>query len=319
MIERMRLARGLVLSVMALSWLAAPLGAAQAGMATRSYHAASTYSTPRSGGYSAPRSSPGYSAPRPASPGYSSPGYAPPRPSGGYSAAPGYRPPSSAAAPAGTRSAGDAALARRSSAGAYTSYRATQTQFRAASAPPPRPPANSVFAHVQPVPSYSVLVTHRNAYYSGWGYVPQPFIYGYAPHFGIWDAIFIWSLASAASNAAQADWFYHHQYDPGYVDWRRQADQEAQQNAELRQQLATIDQRVATLEAQNAPRDPNYLPPGADPSVALAAENVVSKDATDADVDVGTPAAGSGHLFRDLLLAGLAIGIVVFAMRRRFA
>ncbi len=76
----------------------------------------------------------------------------------------------------------------------------------------------------------------------------------------MWDAIFLWSLASAAGNAAQADWFYHHQYDQGYIDWRRQADIEAQQNADLRAQLATIDQHISTLESQKVARDPNYLP-----------------------------------------------------------
>jgi hypothetical protein len=231
----------------------------------------------------------------------------------------GYRSPATgSAAPAATRSGSDAAMGRRASANAYTSYRATQSNFKAAAAPPSRPPPGSAFAHVQPAPSYTVLVSHRNSYYAGWGYSPPGFIYGYAPHFGMWDAIFLWSLASAASNAAQADWFYHHQYDQGYIDWRHQADIEAQRNAELRQQLATIDQRVATLEGENAPRDPNYLPPGADAQVALAAENVVSRDATDADVDVTAPAPAS-HLWRDLALAALAVAIVVFALRRRAA
>jgi hypothetical protein len=211
-------------------------------------------------------------------------------------------------------------MGRHASASAYTSYRATQSNFRAAAAPPAPPPSNTVFAHFQPVPSYSVLVTHRNSYYSSWGYSPPSYIYGYAPHFGMWDAIFLWSLASAANNAAQADWFYHHQYDQGYIDWRQQANIEAQQNAELRQQLATIDQHVAALQAQNAPRDPNYLPPGADPSVALAAENVVSRDATDANVDVTHPApASTSHFWLDLLLAGAAITVVVVVMRRRAA
>jgi hypothetical protein len=314
-----------MLAVLAVAVLGAGTADAKPTSGSRS---SSSFSS--SHGYSAPKPSPAPIAPS-----------TPPRSSGGYSAPPasagasppsvpsagigssGYRAPGggSIAAPAAIRSGSDAALGRRTSANAYTSYRATQSQFRAASAPPVRPPANTIFAHVQPAPSYSVLITHRNVYYSSWGYVPPAYIYGYGPHFGMWDAIFLWSLASAASNAAQADWFYHHQYDPGYIDWRRQADIEAQQNAELRGQLATIDQRIQTLEAQNAPRNPNYLPPGADPQVALAAENVVTPDAADADLDITRPAAphSSSHLLLDLVLAGAAIGIVVFMMRRRYA
>jgi hypothetical protein len=318
------LASGLLVVALAAALLGTGIAEAKPTSGSRSSSSSRSYSVPKA-------------SPAPAAP--AAPPSAPPRASGGYSAPPssasvpsvpysgssssGYRPPSSssAAAPASVRNGSDAALNRRASAGAYTSYRATQAQFRAASAPPLRPPSNTVFAHVQPVSSYSVLITHRNTYYSSWGYVPPAYIYNYGPHFGMWDAIFLWSLASAASNAAQADWFYHHQYDQGYIDWRRQADIEAQQNADLKAQLATIDQRMATLEAQNAPRDPNYLPPGADPQVALAAENIVSHDASDADVDITRPppAPHSSHLLLDLALAAGAIGIVVFVMRRRYA
>lgn len=318
------LARGLLVAALAAALLGSGLAEAKPTSGSRSSSPSRSYSVPKASPpppaapSSAPRSSGGYSVP----PSSSAPASVPSVPNAGGGSS-GYRPPSSssAAAPSAMRSGSDAALNRRASSGAYTSYRATQAQFRAASAPPLRPPSNTVFAHVQPVSSYSVLITHRNTYYSSWGYVPPSYIYGYGPHFGMWDAIFLWSLASAASNAAQADWFYHHQYDQGYIDWRRQAEIEAQQNAELRGQLATIDQRMATLEAQNTPRDPNYLPPGADPQVALAAENIVSHDAADADVDITKPqpAPRSSHLLFDLVLAAGAIGVVVFVMRRRYA
>jgi hypothetical protein len=232
----------------------------------------------------------------------------------------GYHAPSGGAAPSALRSGSDAATNRRGASTAYTSYKATQQQFRTAAAPPAAPPASSSFANVTRVSSYSTLVVQRNSYYSSWGYVPPPYIYSYGPHFGMWDAIFIWSLASAAANAAQADWFYHHQYDPGYIDWRRQAEIEAQQNADLRAQLATIDQRISTLESQGVARDPNYLPPGANPQVALAAENVVSKDAHDAEVDVTAappPAKHSSHLWLDIALVVAVLGIVGYFMSRR--
>jgi hypothetical protein len=320
------LARGLLLAVVAAAFLGAPLAEAKStGSSSSSHSSSSSSSSHSSSGYSAPHSA-APSAPSAPSAPRSSSGYsAPPAsaaPSAGSSS--GYRAPTTgSAAPSALRSGSDAAMGRHASASAYTSYRATQSNFKAAAAPPAPLPSSGAFAHIQPVPSYSVLVVHRNSYYSSWGYSPPSYIYGYAPHFGMWDAIFLWSLASAASNAAQADWFYHHQYDQGYVDWRRQADIEAQQNADLRQQLATIDQRVATLESQNVPRDTNYLPPGADASVALAAENVVSRDATDANVDVthaeAPPPARSSHFWLDLLLGAAAIAIVVFALRRRAA
>jgi hypothetical protein len=326
-----RLARGLLLAAFATALVAA--APAEAKSTSPSSSPSRSYAAPQSH-FPVPlphATTPGVAAPSAAPPPAAAPST--PRSSNGYAApgssAPvmppassGYRAPSGNVAPAAVRSGSDAAMGRRSSSSAYTSYKATQSQFRSAAVPPAAPPANTVFAHVQPASSYTVLVSHRNSYYSSWGYVPPSYIYGYGPHFGMWDAIFLWSLASAAGNAAQADWFYHHQYDQGYIDWRRQADIEAQQNADLRAQLATIDQRISTLESQKVARDPNYLPPGADPQVALAAENVVSHDAHDADVDVTAqpqPAKHGSHLWIDLALAALAIGIVGYVMHRRAA
>jgi len=320
-----RFARGLLLATLAVALLGSASAEAKStnNSSSSSRSSSRSYTPPPHPQMTRPAPAPEASPSPRASGGYSAPGSSAPvmPPAAGGSG--GYRAPAAGgAAPSTFRSGSDAAMSRHSSATAYTSYRATQSQFRAAAAPPASPPSGSAFARVQQAPSYSVLVTHRNSYYSSWGYVPPPYIYGYAPHFGMWDAIFLWSLASAASNAAQADWFYHHQDDQGYIDWRRQADIEAQQNADLRAQLAAIDQRMSTLQSQNVPRDPNYLPPGADAQVALAAENVVSRNAGDADVDVTrTPQAPahSSHLMLDLLLAGVAIAIVGFAMRRRFA
>jgi hypothetical protein len=322
-----RLARGLLLAAVAVALTAtAPVLAKPSGSSSRpsSSHG---YSPPPSSHVPAPLphattpAAPPSAAPAaPRSGGYAAPGSSAPVMPPSAPASSGYRAPSGAAAPAATRNGSDAAMTRRGASSAYTSYKATQSQFRTAAAPPAPPPSNSSFASVTRVSSYSTLVVHRNSYYSSWGYVPPSYIYGYGPHFGMWDAIFIWSLASAAGNAAQADWFYHHQYDPGYIDWRRQAEIEAQQNADMRAQLATIDQRISTLEAQGVARDPNYLPPGADPQVALAAENVVSKDAADADTDVtaaGQPAKHSSHFWLDIALVVLVLGGVGYFMSRR--
>jgi hypothetical protein len=331
-----RLARGLLLAAVAAAFtVTAP------ALAKPSSSSGSSSSRSSSHGYSAPNShfpaplphatTPGVEPPpsaaappsasgAPRSGGYAAPGSSAPVMPPSASSSSGYRAPSGSAAPAGFRSGSDAAMTRRGAGTAYTSYKATQSQFRAAAAPPAAPPSNSSFASVTRVSSYSTLVVHRNSYYSSWGYVPPSYIYGYGPHFGMWDAIFVWSLASAAANAAQADWFYHHQYDQGYIDWRRQAEIEAQQNADLRAQLATIDQRISTLESQGVARDPNYLPPGADAQVALAAENVVSKDAHDADFDVtAEPSQGkhSSHIWLDIALVVLVVGIVGYFMSRR--
>jgi len=319
-----RLARGLLLAAVVVALTAtAPVLAkpSSSGSSSRGYSPPPSSHVPAPLPHATTPAAPPAAAPgAPRSGGYAAPGSSAPVMPPSAPASSGYHAPSGAAAPAATRNGSDAAMTRRGASTAYTSYKATQSQFRTAAAPPAAPPSNSSFAGVTRVSSYSTLVVHRNSYYSSWGYVPPSYIYGYGPHFGMWDAIFIWSLASAAGNAAQADWFYHHQYDQGYIDWRRQAEIEAQQNADLRAQLATIDQRVSTLQAQGVARDPNYLPPGADPQVALAAENVVSKDAADADTDVtaaGQPAKHISHFWLDIALVVLVLGGVAYFMSRR--
>lgn len=322
-----RLARGLLLAAVAIAFTATVPALAKGGGGGGGHYTPpppSHFPTPPP--HATTPSAPPSAAPPAAAPaaprsgGYAAPGSSAPVMPPSAPASSGYHPLPGTAGPAATRSGSDAGMTRRGASTAYTSYKATQSQFRTAAAPPAAPPSNSSFASVTRVSSYSTLVVHRNSYYSSWGYVPPSYIYGYGPHFGMWDAIFIWSLASAAGNAAQADWFYHHQYDQGYIDWRRQAEIEAQQNADLRAQLATIDQRMTTLQAQGVARDPNYLPPGADPQVALAAENVVAKDAADADIDVtaaGQAPKHSSHLWLDIALIVLVVGGVGYFMSRR--
>ena len=185
MIRPSRFARGVLLAFVALAFLGGSL--AEAKSTTRTSPSPSTtrsYAPPSRPPAAAPPSS-SFSAPSPAAP-RSSSGYSVPNSSvpsvPAPSASSSYRPPTGSAAPAAVRSGSDAAMTRQSSANAFTSYHATQSRFRAAATPPPLPPSNTVFASVQRAPSYSVLVVHRNSYYSSWGYVPPPYIYGYAPH-----------------------------------------------------------------------------------------------------------------------------------------
>ncbi len=87
--------------------------------------------------------------------------------------------------------------------------------------------------------------------------------------FGAWDGLFLWFLLSNLSRPGSGDFFYNHQNDPGYRQWRAEADRLARDDADLRQKLAQLDRQVA--DKQGRPRDPGYLPPDVPPGAAIAA------------------------------------------------
>jgi hypothetical protein len=75
-------------------------------------------------------------------------------------------------------------------------------------------------------------------------------------------------MLNTLTNPGHAAFFHHHQDDPGYVQWRTEAEKLAQNNPELRDRLDRLDAELAQMGDQ--PRDPNYLPPDISPQQALA-------------------------------------------------
>jgi hypothetical protein len=86
--------------------------------------------------------------------------------------------------------------------------------------------------------------------------------------FGLWDGVFLAFLLNNLGRTGSAEFFHHHQDDPGYREWRAEAERRAQDDAALRQRLDELDRRLA--ERQDRPRDPNYLPPDVPPEIAMA-------------------------------------------------
>jgi len=106
----------------------------------------------------------------------------------------------------------------------------------------------------------------RRERFYGTAYEPPAYVYNMAPSYGLFGTVFLASLLNNISNAGA--FAYHHQNDPGYQEWRREADELAKQNEDLRNKLAAMDTEAAKLEG--IPVDPAYLPKGVDPDVILA-------------------------------------------------
>jgi hypothetical protein len=233
-----------------------------------------------SGGYSrpsisAPSRTPSIAPSRPSSSG----GYSRPSPPSGAQWAPVQRTPPVARAP---QSAGDREMQRRTSVDALGEYRRQQerlkqdeSRFARPSVPvQSAPPATSGPWNAPPrYDRYDDWSRARTSYYGGYGWSAPSYSYQSRPSFGAFDAMALWFLLDNLRRPGYADFFHHHRDDPGYQSWRSEADRLARDNPDLRGKLQTLDGELSQRSGQ--PRDPSYVPPGMDPSIATAAQRAV--------------------------------------------
>ncbi len=255
--------------------------------------------------------------------------------SGGYA-----RPGNNNAAPsvaAPPQSAGDRAMSQQGSADALNRYRAQQDAAPApatpaAPAPAPSRPSSSASQSgggsswnwgtsggwgggsgrtpsTRPAPAPSI----PNAY-GRYGWAPPPYAMNAPRRFGIWDGLFLWFMLDTLTRPGHAAFFHDNADDPGYRQWRAEADRQAQDNAGLRAKLDELDRTVQSQAG--TPREAGRLPPDVPADLARAD----SADRAAPDAEGGKP-AGSGlsslALWSILLLGAAALFLLWRARRRR--
>src|SRR3954454_13483203 len=196
-------------------------------------------------------------------------------------------------------SAGDRAFSRQQSADALGRYRDQQAAARQAQAPriPPAAPAGGArpsgggtsgnYGGGGGYGGYGPGAGYRSGWFGNRGWTAPDYAYRSRPSFGVWDGLFLWFLLDNLTRPGYGDFFYNHQNDPGFQQWRAEAERLARENADVRQKLDTLDRQVAAKQGQ--PRDPDYLPPDTPPEVAVAA----GEDArTSGSADAGGGGAG---------------------------
>jgi hypothetical protein len=289
-----------------------------------------------SGGYSRPRSSGGYGR----TPSVGGPRVTPRTPS----TSGGYRRPDFGSTPQprrpslppdfGSRSAGDRALSREQSGGALSRYRTQQEQARRPPMPAPLPtpaPAPGGGGFGAPGGGFGVpgggFGVPRGGYAGGPGYsrpvrpdwyrdrgwFPQPGIFGAGRSFGVWDGLFLWFMLDNLTRAGSVDFFRNHRDDPAIREFRAEAERQARDNADLRARLDELDRQLA--RQPDAPTNPDYLPPGVPPEVAIAPRDDVRTPTTGATEG---ESGGIGFWVLPVLLVGGG-GLVLLARRRRAA
>lgn len=250
-----------------------------------------------------------------ASGGYSRPGGSSRTPSFGGSSAPrtpsfsggsgGYSQPSpSSPRPAWTApsSPGDRSFSQDRSGGAFNSYRSQQN------APPRRPAPQYApqYAPSQPAPGQYAARPYgpdRSGWFSNRGWSTPPPAFGANRSFGVWDGLFLGALLSNLGRAGSGEFFHNNQNDPGYRQWRQEADQQAQGNPDLRAKLDDLDRQLS--ERDGEPRTPGALPPDVPPEVAKAPPSRTP----------GVPGGGSGWVWAVLLAGGGGIAFLAYQRR----
>jgi hypothetical protein len=243
-----------------------------------------------------------------------------PSTSGGYSR-PGWSPPSYSQRQPPT--AGDRAFSRQQSADALGRYRDQQAAVRQAPAPriPPAAPVGVPYgagtggdygqggSYSGNYRGYGPGTGYSTGWFGNRGWTVPDYAYRTRPSFGLWNGLFLWFLLDNLMRPGYGDFFYNHQNDPGYQQWRVEAERLAGENADIRQKLNTLDQQVALKQGQ--PRDPDYLPPDTPPEVAVATPSARTPST------VGAAGGSEGFGISLVPIAVLVGGSVMFVLWRR--
>jgi hypothetical protein len=115
------------------------------------------------------------------------------------------------------------------------------------------------------------------------------------PGSGPLTAVALWAALNSLSSPSSAAYFHDYQNEPGYVQWRREADREAANNPTLAAKLGQLDSQLAQMEGQ--PRNPTATPP----------------------VRAAPAQAESSGFIWPVLFVGIVILVLLWLWRRRLA
>ena len=135
---------------------------------------------------------------------------------------------------------GDQAISRQSSAQALRDYRASQQPAAPSESRRPYTGSGNGGWLSQPGPRRPEP-SWPSGGYGGGSYANR----SYGGSSGVWNAVLAWSLLNSLSNASSSAWFRNNRNDPGYADWRAQAEQVAARDPTVARKLSELDAAMA--------------------------------------------------------------------------
>jgi len=206
-----------------------------------------------------------------------------------------------------------ATLKKKKAASSYAAYQNETGKFKQKSATTKRKNynANPIYTKAKRYNDFDFRTHYqrRDSYYRGRGWTPPGYAYRTRPRFGMWDAMVWWMILDNVGGRNSYAMAYHHADDPGYREWRQEADRMAEDDAVLKTKLTDLDARVASLEG--TPVQPGYLPDGMPPEVALSAEAMADKKANKPVFTLATASPGGNYTAFGTLMKQAAPSIAV--------
>lgn len=154
----------------------------------------------------------------------------------------------------------------------YNTFRPSDSKYKKGVSPTTLKASTGLSSNSVKVPSYNKVSStryynNRDNYYRNRDWNTPSYAYGSYNSFGAWDALWMWMILDSVNDNNYARWAYNHQNDPGFQEWKKEAEVLSKDNAELKAKLAAMDAKVSGM---SGPIDPNYVPEGVDPTVMLS-------------------------------------------------
>ncbi|MBV5347814.1 hypothetical protein JZU46_06335 [bacterium] len=166
-------------------------------------------------------------------------------------------------------------------------------------------------ARVRSTDNYNTFVVNKTNYYTRHNFVPEPYMYTHSSYSG-YNGIMFYMALNSMSNVAMLSTLYNHSGQPGYTQWREEANRQAETNADLKAKLAEMDAKLANMTGE---KNPKYLPPDMPADVALANEALVVADKDDTKFILGTGIekgnyCKAGHMLKDEAKGSIDVVVV---------
>lgn len=100
---------------------------------------------------------------------------------------------------------------------------------------------------------------NRNVYINRY-HIPTYYHSGIRSNYGILDSLYMWNVLSNINDRRYYRYYYSNRNNPDMIEWRRDMEIMALDNADLRAKLNAMDSKSNQLQSENYQVESNYIP-----------------------------------------------------------